>query len=50
MINNNTMDALEWLRKHLGLPRGEVTSDLWCQEVLQREDVHHAQAVPQGVP
>ncbi len=36
--------------RHLGLPRGEVTSGLWCREVPQREDVRHAQAVPQGVP
>lgn len=32
-----------------GLPRDEVTSNVWCREAL-REDVHHAQAVPQGVP
>ena len=34
----------------MGLPRGGVTSDLWCREVLQGEDVHHAQAVSEGVP
>jgi hypothetical protein len=27
-----------------------VTSDLWCREVLRGEDVHHAQAVSEGVP
>ena len=34
---------------HSGLPRGEVTSNVWCREAL-REDVSHAQAVSQGVP
>jgi hypothetical protein len=33
-----------------GLPRSGVTSDLWCRVVPQREDVHRAQAVSQGVP
>ena len=32
---------------HPGLPRDPVTSDLWSREVLL--DVHHAQALPQGV-
>lgn len=43
-------DLVSFTSPKMGLPRDEVTSDLWCLMVLQREDVHHAQAVPQGVP
>lgn len=33
-------------RDHAGLPRGPVTSDLWCREALPVEDVELAKLDP----